>query len=167
MLGRGLPVHPGRPALLVRADLGVPAERARREDLGDVVPLAQPPRPPRDEAVRVHGPDGGPAERNVVVLQEPLEPRRDLLPADPAEDALREAGRLDDLEALQDRRLRGDQLQQQALRLLDVPQPAVLPRPVHALVQGVHVPTHSCLDARRQALYSRGLSLSIRRRWTT
>lgn len=132
-LGRGRPVHAGRAPLLVGPHLGVPGKGAGRQDLRDVVALGQPPGPPRDEAVREHGPHGRPAERDVVVLQEALEPGRDLLPVDPAEDALREAGRLDDLEALQDRRLRRHQLQQEHLRLLDVPRPAVLPRPMHAL----------------------------------
>ena len=173
LLGPALPlggmrsIHAWGPPLLVGAHLGVPAEGPRGQDLWDVIALGQPARPPRDEPVRKHGPDGRPAEGDVMVLQEPLEPRRDLLPADPTEDALRQAGRLDDLEALQDRRLRGDELQQQHLRLLDVVLPALLPRPVHALVQRVRVPPHppSGSDASSQALYSDGLSRSMRRRW--
>ena len=133
-LGGGV-VPAGRPRLLLGAHLGVPAKRPGRQDLRHLVPLAQPPGPPRHEAVRVHGPDRRLAEREVVVVQEALELGRDLRALDPAEDPLRQAGRLDDLEALQDRRLGRHQLQQQALRLLDVPQSALLPRPVHAMVQ--------------------------------
>ena len=115
--------------LLLRPHLRVPAEGPGGQDLGDLIPLAQAPHPPRDEAVREHGPDGAPAERDVVVLQEPLEALGDLAPIDAAEDALGEAGGLDDPEALQDRGLRGHQLQQEGLGLRDVPQPAALPRP--------------------------------------
>lgn len=154
--------------LLVRAHLGVPAERPGGQDLRHLVAPRQPTRPPRHEAVRVHGPDRRAAEGDVVVLQEALETRGDVLAPDPAEDPLRQAGGLDDLEALQDRRLRRHQLQQQALRLLDVAQPAVLPRPVHALIQRlVHVPPHICpSDSRHQALYRAGVERRLRRRAT-
>ena len=133
--GRGRDPVDDQPAVVVVRHLHVRARRLGRQDLRHLVPLAQPPGPPRHEAVRVHGPDRRLAEREVVVVQEALELGRDLRALDPAEDPLRQAGRLDDLEALQDRRLGRHQLQQQALRLLDVPQSALLPRPVHAMVQ--------------------------------
>lgn len=123
----------------------MPAEGPRGEDFWNLVALGQLAQPPGHEAVREHGPDRRPTERDIVVLQEALEPRRGFLTPYPTEDALREARRLDDLEALQDRRLGRDQLQQQTTRLLDVPQTRVVPGHVHALV---HRPPHSagCLE---------------------
>ena len=97
-----------------------------------------------------------------MVLQEALELGRDLRALDAAEDALGEAGGLDDLETLQDRGLRGHELEQEALRLLDVAQPAVLPRALHALVD--LVPVHAPADSRTQALYSAGWARRARRR---
>lgn len=152
--------------LLIRPHLRVPAEGPGRKDLGDHVASRQTPRAPRHEPVRVDRPDSRLAELGVVLVQEALERHGDLLALDPAEDALREARRLDDLEALQDRRLRRHQLQQQVVRLLDVPQPAVLARAMHGLVHRVIVPVHAVSSrvSSSQALYSTGVCWSSRTR---
>lgn len=82
-------LEPSRGTLLLSwADLCVPTEGARGQDLWDLIALAQPPPPPGHETVRVHGPDGRLAKRDVVVVQETLELLRDLGALQATEDPL-------------------------------------------------------------------------------
>jgi len=98
-----------------------------------LVPTPDPAHSPGDEAVGVHRPDRRLAEGDVVVVDEPLELARRRRPFDAAVDPLRQAGRLDDPKALHYRRLGGDQLQQQALGLLDVVHPRGPPKLDHVV----------------------------------
>ncbi len=142
---------PPRPLLVDR--LGVagghlrePVERAVAQDLRDPVPALQLADPPRHEPVREHGPHRLAAEGDVVPVQELLEPLPAPLAADLAEQPLREARALHDVEALQHRRLVRHQLPQEVLALGYVPR-------AHARADPRHLAHHfGCGCARRKGV---------------
>ena len=112
--------------LLGGAHLGVPVEGAPGQDLGHLVARPQLPQPPRHEPEHHHRPQRLLEERDVVHVQVLTEPRGALGAAHAAIDPLRQAGGLDDLEALLERGLGRPQLQQQRLALRDVRRPVVV-----------------------------------------
>ena len=101
-------------------DLRVPVESAVGEHLGDLVAVVELADHPGDEAVHQARPDGLAAKGAVVAVHKLLKLVAALLPVDAAEDAVRQAGGLDDVEALQDGGLVGHQLPQEQFGLDDV-----------------------------------------------
>jgi len=116
---RILLLHHGLRAL--GRDLRVPVEGPVGEDFGDLLAVVQLPHDVGHEAVREDGAHGLPAEGPVVLVEEFLELIPAPLPVNAAVKSLRHAGRLDDVEALQDGGLVRDQLPQEQLALRYVP----------------------------------------------